>query len=229
MKEQEVNKRSILIVDDERLILATLAKGLQQAGYDTLQAASGEDALRIAIESEPDLAILDFSMPGMSGIELARRLREERAVPFMFLSAYGDPDVVRQAAEHGAVGYLVKPVDTTHIIPTIEAGLARATEISQLRRSKADLTAAIANGRETNMAIGVLMERYRLNRNKAFDILRDYARSSQRKIKDIAVELLGAEETLNLFRPQPERMPIKLDRPHGVRGIGDSSQPFSGD
>jgi two-component system, response regulator PdtaR len=196
--KQTTSKRTILIVDDDRLILATLRTGLRHAGFEVLQAESGEEGLRIAIESHPDLAVLDVRMPGMSGMELARRLREETDVPFMFFSAYGDIDVARQAAEHGAVGYLVKPIDTSQILPSIEAALARAAEIKALRQSEANLTAALAAGRETNIATGLVMERYRLSREKAFETLRDYARSHRRKLSDVAADLIKAEETLNL-------------------------------
>lgn len=190
----------ILIVDDDRLILATLSQGLAQAGYVIYQAGSGKDALQLASAHDPDLVILDVSMPYMSGIEVAKHLREHTRIPFLFLSAYGDGDVVRQAAEHGAVGYLVKPVDTPQIIPAIEAGLARAAEIQRLRRTEADLTNALAAGRETNLAIGILMEQRRLGRTEAFELLRSHARAQQRKIHDVAAELIQASETLSMVR-----------------------------
>lgn len=195
------NKRCILIVDDDRLILATLSKGLQQAGYKILQAASGEEALHIIDEQTPDLAILDVRMPNMSGIELAKHLREKTAVPFMFFSAYSDIDVARQAAEFGAVGYLVKPIDTPQMIPSIEAGLARAAEIKDLRRVEANLNAALASGRETSIAMGILMERYHIDRMTAFETLRIHARTLRRKVNDVAAELIKAEETLNQLQP----------------------------
>lgn len=198
-------KRRILIVDDDRLILATLKTGLEQAGFDVLQATTGPDGWRIAVDGRPDMAVLDVRMPGMSGIELAQRLRAETEVPFMFFSAYGDLDIARQAAEYGAVGYLVKPIDTPQIIPAIEAGLARAEEIRALRRNEVALTAALAAGRETNIATGVVMERYRVNRNKAYDILRDFARARRRKLNDVATELLEAEETLNGLHPDADQ------------------------
>jgi len=200
--ERYKSKRRILIVDDDRLILATLSKGLQQAGYEISQAASGEEALRIAHEQNPDLAVLDVRMPVMSGIVLAKHLRDKTTVPFMFFSAYSDIEMARQAAEYGAVGYLVKPIDTPQIIPAIEAGLARAAEIKGLRRSEADLTAALAAGRETSIAIGLLMERYHVNRERAFETLRTHARTQRRKINDVAADLINAEETLNLLQPE---------------------------
>lgn len=197
--------RSILIVDDDRLILATMSQGLQQAGYVVFQASSGKEALQLAMKHTPDLALLDVRMPHISGIELAERLRHDFKIPFLFLSAYGDSDIVRQAAELGALGYLVKPVDTPQIIPAIEAGLARAAEIQRLQRAETDLSVAISIGRDTNIAVGLLMEQRRLSRADAFELLRRHARAQQRKIHDVASELIQASETLNMVRRSGEK------------------------
>ena len=93
----------ILLVDDDRLILATLGTGLRRAGYSVSEANSGEQALRLAAERKPDLALLDIRMPGMSGIEVAAQFRETHGTPFIFLSAYGDENLVDQAAQLGAL------------------------------------------------------------------------------------------------------------------------------
>ncbi len=195
-QEQSNDKRLILLVDDDILILGLLSKFLQLAGYDARMASSGQMALDMILESgrEPDLALLDINMPGMSGLELAKRLKEETTVPVMFLSASEDDEIVRQAAQAGAVGYLVKPIDTARIAPTIKAALARADEIRQLRHSETKLTMALQAGRETGMAVGVLMARLHTDRDTAFRLLRDHARSQQRKINDVAGQLLAAEE-----------------------------------
>ncbi len=190
-------KRRILIVDDEALLLEYLSEVIGHAGYDTVTARSGDEALAVIAQGEPDLALLDITMPGMSGLELAARLKSETTVPFMFLSAIGDRESARQAASHGAVGYLVKPVDAAHLMPAFEAGLARADDIRQLRRTETNLNAALAAGRETSLAVGLLMGKYQTDRNTAFEVLRDHARSSRRKINEVADQLLAAEEMLN--------------------------------
>lgn len=190
-------KRRILIVDDDPLLLQFLTEVIGHAGYDTLTAVSGEAALAQVAKGEPDMALLDITMPGMSGLELAARLKATSSVPFMFLSAVDDAESARQAAAHGAVGYLVKPVDAAHLMPAFEAGLARADDIRQLRRTETNLNAALAAGRETSLAVGLLMGKFQTDRNTAFEVLRDHARSSRRKINEVADQLLAAEETLN--------------------------------
>ena len=190
-------KRLILIVDDDALLLQFLAEVLGHAGYDTVSATSAAEAIRQIEQREPDLALLDITMPGMSALELARHLHENTSVPFMFLSATGDIETGKQAATYGAVGFVVKPVDAVHLMPAFEAGLARADEIRQLRRTEVNLNAALAAGRETSLAVGLLMGRFQSDRNTAFEVLRDHARSSRRKINEVADQLLAAEEVLN--------------------------------
>jgi len=192
-------RRLILVVDDDPILLEYLSTVLDHAGYDTLEATSAAEALQRVAEREADiaLALLDISMPGMSGLDLARRLRDHTSVAFMFLSSVDDAETARQAASHGAVGFVVKPVDAVHLLPAFESALARADEIRQLRRMEANLNAALAAGRETSLAVGLLMTRFQTDRNTAFEVLRDHARSSRRKVNEVAEQLVSAEELLN--------------------------------
>jgi response regulator NasT len=144
-------------------------------------------------------------MSGMTGIELGRKLREQ-GIPFLFLSAYGDQEIVRQAAEEGALGYLVKPLDIQQIVPSIEAALARGGDLRKLRENEAQLNNALAGSREISMAVGLLMMRDRLNRKQAFDLLRDNARSQRRPVAEVAKELLNSAEALYTIRKLREPM-----------------------
>jgi response regulator NasT len=186
----------ILVVDDDRLVLAALCEGLRSAGYRVTGTASSQDALGIAGRDAPDLALLDVRMPGMDGIELGRKLREQSAIPFLYLSAYGDQKIVRQAVDEGALGYLVKPLDIQQIVPSIEAALTRAREIGRLRQSEEQLATALAGNREISMAVGLLMMRDRMNREQAFNTLRGNARAQRRPIGEVAKELLSSAENL---------------------------------
>jgi response regulator NasT len=192
-------RRLILLVDDDPLLLDFISTVLQHAGYDTIGAGSAPEAVQRVQERGADiaLALLDITMPGMSGLELAQRLKDHTEVPFMFLSSVDDAETARQAASHGAVGFVVKPVDAGRLLPAFEAGLARADEIRQLRRTEANLNAALAAGRETSLAVGLLMARYQTDRNTAFEVLRDHARSSRRKVNEVAEQIVAAEELLN--------------------------------
>ena len=189
------SQRHILVVDDDRLVLAALAEGLRGAGYRVTGAAGAEDALATAARDAPDLALLDVRMPGMGGIELGARLRED-GVPFLYLSAYGDREAVEGALEKGALGYLVKPLDIQQIVPSIETALIRARDLAKLRETEAQLSTALSGTRDISMAVGLLMMRDRINREKAFEVLRANARAQRRTVADIASELLTSAEKL---------------------------------
>ena len=204
-REKNQARRHILVVDDDRLVLAALCEGLRAVGYRVTGTANPQDALDVAGRDAPDLALLDVRMPVMDGIELGRKLREQGSVPFLYLSAYGDKDVVKRATDEGALGYLVKPLDIQQIVPSIEAALARGTDLRKLRESEAQLNTALSGSREVSMAVGLLMMRDRLNRKQAFDLLRTNARSQRRTVAEVAKELLGSAENLYTIR--------KLDNP----------------
>ena len=119
-----MSKGKILVVDDDRLVLATVTHGLAKAGYEIIDADNGDDAILLARQHRPDLALLDIRMEGMSGFDVAAYLRESLQTPFMFLSAFADDDTVAQVKALGAVAYLVKPLDIAQIVPTVEAALA---------------------------------------------------------------------------------------------------------
>ena len=129
-----MSKGKILVVDDDRLVLATVTHGLAKAGYEIIDADNGDDAILLARQHRPDLALLDIRMEGMSGFDVAAYLRESLQTPFMFLSAFADDATVAQVKALGAVAYLVKPLDISQIVPTVEAALvtARARKASAL-------------------------------------------------------------------------------------------------
>jgi len=193
-----MSKARVLIADDDRLVLATLASGLRRVGYTILEASDGEEAIRLCEEQQPDMAILDIRMPGLDGIETARRLQDHTGTPFLMLSAYRDEELVRKATDLGALGYLVKPVDIERITPTIEAALKRSAQIKKLQDSEFRLISALENDQVTSAAVGVVMERHHLSYIAAFDKLRNHARSQRSKLTDTADEIIKAVETANI-------------------------------
>lgn len=191
---------TILVCDDDRLVLATLVQGLQSAGFDVLEADNGDDAILLARERRPDLALLDMRMDGKTGMEVAAYLRDHIGTPFMFLSAFNDERIVRQAVDFGALAYLVKPLDVRQIVPAVEAALARARDRLPAPPTRPDENAPATNLVATlnrGIAIGVLMERHRLSAADAALRLAAIA-IEQRHSEDVVAEaLIGAAGMLN--------------------------------
>lgn len=190
--------RQILLADDDTLVLATFGRGLRDAGYQVLVAASGQEALEVAEREEPDLAILDIRMPGMTGVETSRQMRA-LGIPVIHLSAYDDRETLGSALNEGALAYLVKPIDVTKAIPTIEAALKRASDLFSLQQSEARLSRALDTANVVNFAVGIISERHRITSKQAFELIRERARSERRKVKEVAREILDAAESINRF------------------------------
>lgn len=198
------DKGKILVVDDDRLVLATLVHGLSQAGYEVIDADNGDDAILLAREHRPDLALLDIRMEGKSGFDVAAYLRESLQIPFMFLSAFADDDTVAQVKALGAVAYLVKPLDIGQIVPAVASAFAQIDRAVPAVAVPAGLSASPAPDAGTEalsqpvaMAVGVLMHRYSLSRYAALERLQRLAASESRPLGQQAERLLEAVELLS--------------------------------
>ncbi len=188
-------KGRILVVDDDRLVLATVVHGLAQAGYEVIDADNGDDAILLAREHRPQLALLDIRMEGKSGFDVAATLRDAYRIPFMFLSAFSDEATVAEVQRLGALAYLVKPLDVGQIVPGVEAAFAR------IKAEPAPAAPAVGSGREgladaLPLAVGVLMHRHSLTRTSALARLHRMAAELGITPAAQAERLLGAVEEL---------------------------------
>jgi len=199
MTTQQPSQRRVLVVDDDSNMNALLVDILRGAGFEVTSAENVDEAIAAVATSRPDLAVLDIKMQGASGLDLGTILRDDFKVPFVFLSLMDDEQTVRKASEMGAIAYLVKPLDMRQCLPTIEAAFARADELRRLRETESQLSTALQQSREISMAIGFLMERLHLDRDTAFETLRDDARTKRRRMSEVAEELLQCVERINSF------------------------------
>ncbi len=122
--------KTVLIVDDEAPIREMIAVALEMADYRVLEADNAQDAHAMVVDHQPDLLLLDWMMPGTSGIELARRLKREEAtaeLPIIMLTAKGEEDNKIQGLEAGADDYITKPFSPRELVARLKAVLRRAT------------------------------------------------------------------------------------------------------
>ncbi|HXW65036.1 MAG TPA: response regulator [Burkholderiaceae bacterium] len=183
----------VMVVDDDRLVLATLCAGLRQAGIEVIEADSGDEAILLARRHKPQLAILDMRMQGKSGMDVARYLAANTRTGFLFLSAFNDTATIEEANRLGALGYLVKPLDVKQIVPAVRAALAQTAS-----RSAPTPAVGMARGaRDEQVAIGILMERMRLDYDRALDALRNQARLEGASMEALATSMVEAANRLN--------------------------------
>jgi len=116
----------ILVVDDETQIARVLKTALNSQGYEVKTAGDGESALNLATDWIPDLVVTDLSMPGMTGIELCRSVRERSHVPIIVLSVRGEEKTKIEALDAGADDYVTKPFSVSELLARVRANLRRA-------------------------------------------------------------------------------------------------------
>jgi two-component system, response regulator PdtaR len=186
----------ILIAEDETLIRLDLRALLEQAGFEVCaEAKDGLEAVELARLEQPDLAVLDVKMPRLDGIEAARRILEERPIPIVMLTAYGQDELVSRAVEAGVFGYLVKPFRETDLLPAIKAARARHEELAALREEAESLTEALAARKSIERAKGLLMAKEGLNEQEAFERLRRASQLAGRPLKVVAEALIATFES----------------------------------
>src|SRR5713226_4616004 len=187
----------ILIAEDETIIRLDLRDLLVRAGFDVCaEARDGEEAVELARSEQPDLAVMDVKMPKLDGIDAARRILEERPIPIVMLTAYGQEEIVSRAVEAGVFGYLVKPFREQDLLPAIQAARARHEELQAVREEAESLADALAARKAIERAKGLLMEKEGLSEAEAFMRLRKASQVSGRPLKVIAeavVATLGTD------------------------------------
>ena len=134
-------KPHILVVDDEPNVRKVLGAMLEQAGYLTTRAATGDEALGLVRAQDPDLVITDLKMPGMDGLDLLRRLKEGfPEIPVILLTAHGTVEAAVEAMKQGALDFLAKPFDKTRVLEIVAKGLGQA------ERARTEFQGPLAGG-----------------------------------------------------------------------------------
>ncbi|MCW8824861.1 MAG: response regulator [Gammaproteobacteria bacterium] len=199
---QELAGKTLLIIDDEPNNLQVAAEFLENQGVETMMAKDGEDGIDKARRGSPDLILLDIMMPGIDGYETCHRLKSDeltREIPVIFLTGLSELEHKLKAFAVGGVDYLTKPIQEPELLARvgIQLKLRQAQLLLAERGDK--LEGALDTGNVVNVAIGIMMERHRMNRDDSFNEIRNRARSQRRKIQEIAQEIIQIGEMLNLW------------------------------
>lgn len=120
-----MDKKKILVIEDEKAIADILVFNLQREGYDTLVAYDGTEGLRCALEEAPDLILLDVMLPGMDGFEVLGHIREKHDTPIIMLTAREEETDKVLGLELGADDYITKPFSMRELMARVKANMRR--------------------------------------------------------------------------------------------------------
>lgn len=181
----------VLIADDEAVIRMGLRTMLEDMGHQVVATATdGASALEMMRTEKPEVILLDIKMPGMDGIQAARRIMQERPTPVVMLTAYSQRELVNEAREASVFGYLVKPVKEDLLAATLDLAVMRFQEWQKLRRQVQDLTKSLEAREVVEKAKRVLMEQQDLNEQQAFNKIHRTSRSRRVTMQQVAQEIL---------------------------------------
>ena len=135
--EENLDKKTILIVDDETTIVDMLVYNLQKEGYNTLEANDGEQAVNIALNEKPDLILLDIMLPKMDGLAVCKRIRQTLNVPILMISAKDEEIDKILGLELGADDYITKPFSVRELMARVKANLRKA-EVTNKNLNESD-------------------------------------------------------------------------------------------
>jgi response regulator NasT len=183
----------ILVAEDEALIRLDLVEMLTEAGYEVVgQATNGVEAVTLAKELKPDLAILDVKMPELDGISAAQEIIE--ISPVLMLTAFSQKELVERARDAGVMAYVVKPFSINDLTPAIEIAISRHLQMRTLREEVADLYERLETRKIIDRAKGILMKAMDLSEPEAFSWIQRSAMDRRLSMKEVALAVTDPEK-----------------------------------
>lgn len=194
----------VVIAEDEAIVRLDLKEILVSAGYEVVgETGRGDDAVRLAAETNPDLAILDVKMPGLSGIEAAREMtKHEARVAIIVLTAFSQRELIEEARDAGVLAYLVKPFRRDELLGAVEQVLASCRQEwaidAEIETYGAEGNAAedkIATRKVVEEAKGKLIEHSEMTEAEAFSFIQRTAMRTRARMREVARQVLDGSLT----------------------------------
>jgi len=180
----------ILVAEDETLIRMDLVEMLTEAGYEVVaQVTNGEEAIALANEHKPDLAILDVQMPVLDGISAAEKIIS--IAPVLMLTAFSQRELVDRARDAGVMAYVVKPFTISDLVPAIEIAISRHCQMRSLADEVADLHERLETRKVIDRAKGILMKALNLTEPEAFSWIQRAAMDRRITMKEVAEAVIS--------------------------------------
>ena len=186
----------VVIAEDEAIIRLDLKEILEEEGYEVVgETGRGDEAVDLVRKLDPDLAILDIKMPGMDGLSAAREITGERRAAVLILTAFSQRNLIEEARDAGVLAYLVKPFQTSELIPAIEVALGRFQEMQALQRENKTLEEQLETRKVVDRAKGRLMDQHSMAETDAFSFIQRTAMRERQTMRAVARRILAGELT----------------------------------
>jgi len=189
----------VLVADDNPVIALGLAERLRSLGHELIgPAADGAEAIDLAHEHRPDLYLFDIEMPGIDGLDAAKRLaRDGLRRPVVVVTGVDDPGLIERSIASGVSAYLTKPVDSRELQAALELAAARHAEFEALEAEVDQARQALEDRKLVERAKGLLMSALNLSEQDAFRRLQLTARERNLRLADVAARIVDQQSLLD--------------------------------
>ena len=190
-----MNKKRVIVADDEGLIAMDIAEMLAEAGYEVVGIANnGAEAIELGVKLRPDVFVLDIKMPVMDGLTAAQKIAAQNLGPVVILTAFAENSLLQEAGKSGVYGYILKPVEEMALQAGITIALDRYREKEELKADKYQAEQELKARKVVEKAKGLLIARYGWDEDVAFAKLRDLAMKKGWKMEKVATKIIAEIE-----------------------------------
>ena len=188
----------VVIAEDEAIIRLDLKEILEAEGYEVVgETGRGDEAVELVARHAPDIAILDIKMPGIDGIEAARRISADHRVAVLILTAFSQRNLIEEARDAGVAAYLVKPFQRGELVPAIAVATARFEEYRAIEDEHTRLSEEVPTHEDklktrqlVDKAKAVLMDGHGLAEDVAFSFIQRTAMDRRTRMQVVAQEII---------------------------------------
>jgi response regulator NasT len=193
-----------MVIADDQELRARLAEALGRGGLVVTAVGTRSPAVAsVDAASGFDAVLLDVQPPDGAALAVARHVLDCGVTPLVLLTTPASSVFPREEQPTGAVTQLLKPVDPAQLLQVVLGVVQTGREQRRLRAENGQLARAVGQARDINVVVGILMERFQIDRASAFEVMRRQSRSRRMKLADFAHTLMDAEERLQAFGPHP--------------------------
>lgn len=187
----------IIVADDEPHVLSALAQLLQSAGHTVIgKTTNGEEAVCLSQMLDPDIVLLDVQMPGIDGLEAAKRIMSSKPVPIVICTAYYDEDLIGSAIDAGVYAYVVKPCRLADLLPAMNVAISRFRDAKALRGEVDTLKETLSARKLIEQAKGIVMRTRHLSEEEAHRFMQQESQRQSKPLSDLAQAIIIAEKAL---------------------------------
>ena len=181
----------IIVVEDESIVRLDVVAMLEDAQFDVVAAVNnGEKAIEATEQYKPDLIIMDIKMPKLDGLKASKIISKRYDIPILILTAYSQNEFIQQAKQANIVGYIVKPIAESQLLPAVEIALSQAKQQFELKQKVTASYEAIEQRKCIAKAKGLIMERQNISEDKAYQKLRKLSMNHHTGIEQIALKVI---------------------------------------